>query len=411
MATDNRSQLHCAPALALAAFPTLLPEYSAPTHEAFAIALAGGSTTDLGQALSAYSGIVSIKGREFRLRLELSASTRLADAVVEGCPALVQLLSGCEDVVAQRIKQSVDLNAFSFELRDLLERLVDAADRPAATGYVLQQGLRSSEFYTRVIEELDAVGWHNVSLEDDTLSNIRFTARDDRQREHSLIVQPHPQHPAVPPTCVAALPEPFRILRWNSASSLSNVFQQFQQALQRFQQLWDDLDEIDANTWVLEPERPTRDCCHRRMALEHNSSVQILVNPKAVRAVPECRFLGADSIVNPLRDAMNDNISQWDETKPLLANLGIVLNVQFPSPATVSREEVTVACGICYSYDLGDSVPDKVCDGPKCRQPFHQACLIEWLRGLPSFQQSFNTIFGECPNCSKPMAIKLMPAR
>ena len=44
------------------------------------------------------------------------------------------------------------------------------------------------------------------------------------------------------------------------------------------------------------------------------------------------------------------------------------------------------------------------CDG--CAKPFHQACLAEWLQALPSTQQSFNRLFGECVYCSKPISIE-----
>ncbi|TWW78489.1 E3 ubiquitin-protein ligase FANCL [Takifugu flavidus] len=68
-------------------------------------------------------------------------------------------------------------------------------------------------------------------------------------------------------------------------------------------------------------------------------------------------------------------------------------------------------CGICYSYRLEDSIPDQVCNDPRCGQPFHQACLYEWLRGLPSSRQSFSVIFGDCPYCSKPITVKMAPQK
>lgn len=55
------------------------------------------------------------------------------------------------------------------------------------------------------------------------------------------------------------------------------------------------LDEIDSNTWVLEPEQPSRSCTSRRIALGNNASVQIDLNPVNARLLPECRFMGADN--------------------------------------------------------------------------------------------------------------------
>jgi hypothetical protein len=35
-----------------------------------------------------------------------------------------------------------------------------------------------------------------------------------------------------------------------------------------------------------------------------------------------------------------------------------------------------------------------------------QACLVEWLRVLPSTRQSFGTLFGVCPYCSTQIVVK-----
>lgn len=34
-------------------------------------------------------------------------------------------------------------------------------------------------------------------------------------------------------------------------------------------------------------------------------------------------------------------------------------------------------CGICYSYQLGDAIPDIICENSHCNQPFHHSCLYE----------------------------------
>ena len=55
------------------------------------------------------------------------------------------------------------------------------------------------------------------------------------------------------------------------------------------------LDEIDSNTWVLEPEHPLRSCTNRRIALGNNASIHVDLNPANPRLLPECRFMGADN--------------------------------------------------------------------------------------------------------------------
>lgn len=92
-------------------------------------------------------------------------------------------------------------------------------------------------------------------------------------------------------------------------------------------------------------------------------------------------------------DYRNPNIS-------VLQNLRHILEVDFPSRDDHGTEvgcsdhvmlpsgygegiidasvlqELTVECGICYSYRRDVMVPDKACDGP-CGKPFHSACLYE----------------------------------
>lgn len=48
-----------------------------------------------------------------------------------------------------------------------------------------------------------------------------------------------------------------------------------------------------------------------------------------------------------------------------------------PSSSTLVFQDFAKDCGICYAYRLEGSVPDQVCDDPRCGQPFHQACLYE----------------------------------
>ena len=69
-------------------------------------------------------------------------------------------------------------------------------------------------------------------------------------------------------------------------------------------------------------------------------------------------------------------------------------------------DDYSVECAICYAYHLDDAVPECACDS--CNKPFHQMCLCEWLRGLPTTHQSFNRLFGECPYCSKSITVEAL---
>jgi hypothetical protein len=50
------------------------------------------------------------------------------------------------------------------------------------------------------------------------------------------------------------------------------------------------------------------------------------------RRVPEVRFLGADSVIVPLKDSLNANLAKWDRKKMPRGNLEAVLGIEFPPP-------------------------------------------------------------------------------
>lgn len=213
---------------------------------------------------------------------------------------------------------------------------------------------------------------------------------------------------------------------------------------------------------MLEPLSASRDCVMRRIAIGGHCSLQIVrrdvpahpfslptpfsvvlvsqtLNVAAPTSLPELHFLGAERILNPMRQALNTNLARWSLQRSVRQNLEEVLETEFPSPqeaAESSAEAYNVDCAICYNYrSETEAVPECACDG--CGKPFHGSCLSEWLRGLPTTQQSFNRLFGvrlpwlrkctqpvrhvcqgkarvctgECPYCSRPIAVAMASTR
>eukprot|EP00123_Amoebidium_parasiticum_P000065 comp101620_c0_seq1/m.48742 comp101620_c0_seq1/g.48742 ORF comp101620_c0_seq1/g.48742 comp101620_c0_seq1/m.48742 type:complete len:375 (-) comp101620_c0_seq1:48-1172(-) len=347
-----------------------------------------------------YAGFICVQDHTYGLRVVLPPSTQsgsMADARVEGSWELCRVFSGLETALEQRLRQSASLLDFLLELKDMLEKLHRGSNAEPST--------LPASFYTSLVSELEEVGWHLVSSLDEGLMTMELGIADEGKRPHTLSLRLSPNHPLTPPTCKASLPHPF-VPKWTQRSRLSHLVQQFHEVVSSHQVLWNNLDEIDRCTWVLEPDHPTRAHTLRRFAVGKNCSLQVDLDPLHPLSMPECRFLGADSMVQPLKEKLTDNAHLWNPSQSVLQNLQNVLATTFPTPQTTSREEYGNECGICYSYKLGDSVPEKVCDDERCRQPFHVQCLVEWMRALPSTRQSFNVIFGECPYCCKPMTVK-----
>ena len=161
---------------------------------------------------------------------------------------------------------------------------------------------------------------------------------------------------------------------------------------------------------ILEPAVASYADTYRRIAVGRHSSVAITVDPQHPTAIPEIRFLGAESVIRPLNDSLNRHLLQWDFGRSLLDNLLHVLGLEaFPRPEDRrAADEDAVECGICYVYHLDGASPDRVCENPKCSRPFHSACLAEWLRAVPGTRQSFDTLFGECVYCQESITVKVV---
>ncbi|CAM9302852.1 unnamed protein product [Phaeothamnion confervicola] len=378
-------------------------------------------------AVSRYSGQVDALGRTYKVSLKRRRPPGGGEPVVDlssfRCDAELKSLMEAHrvmDLLRARLAQAHDVDAFMTELLDVLGRIGAAAPAPKPP---------PPEYYARLLSELD---WGVLVSVDDTLTRLQLRAADAAGREHILAVTLPPDYPAGPPACAVDLPRPLELGWAPGRSSLADAIAQFRAALAPYVPLWDALDDLDAHTWVLEPERPTRAHVHRRVAVAPHCSVMLRLDPLAPRAVPEIRFLGAESVIGPLRQNLNRGLAAWDHTSLPRRNLQRALGVEFPSPATTRREEYSADCGICYAHRLpsargdggnaagscsgsgGDkangsedvgAAPDLFCDNACCRRPYHPQCLLEWLQGLPTSRVSFDTVFGRCPYCSSPISV------
>ncbi|XP_022062505.1 E3 ubiquitin-protein ligase FANCL isoform X1 [Acanthochromis polyacanthus] len=345
-----------------------------------------------------YDGFITVQDRDLRMRIVLPPDHQLKRAKLHCCWQLRHLLRGYEHIVKQRLQQSADLVSFILELKTVLE--VGLKSRPES------RSIPPPQYYSQLISEMETLGWDKLLFIDTEFRMLRMKAEDSSARQHILTIKLKSKHPAEAPECSADLPIPLT-LTWTAQSTLEQIHSQFLLCLQSLAEFWDVLDEIDTKTWILEPEKPSRSDTMRRIAIGNNISIKVEVDPRHPKMLPECCLLGAEHVVTPLRNKLNANMHLWNPDSSVLHNLRDVLEIEFPSPATHEKSDFNVECGICYSYRLEAAIPDQVCNDPHCGQPFHQACLYEWLRALPTSRQSFSIVFGECPYCSKPITVKM----
>ncbi|KAF9435420.1 hypothetical protein BGZ76_006325 [Entomortierella beljakovae] len=166
---------------------------------------------------------------------------------------------------------------------------------------------------------------------------------DASQRKHILTVRFPPGYPAaslildpleVPEYDSERLSQAFDFEVTNSKEGLrlDSVVQKAEKQLELLSDFWDVMQDIDEKSWVIDPEKPTR------------------------------------------ADRTRRNDSKFPRE-----NLEVILELPngFPSPSNVTKDEMNIECGICYSFRYEGQIPDHLCSNPKCQRPFHRSCLYD----------------------------------
>lgn len=281
----------------------------------------------------------------------------------------------------------------------------------------LAKSSSSSSFYRSVYSEIEEVGWENLVRMSGDITFLSFRVLDKRGRLHVLEIQLDRNYPNCPPSVAADIPCMFN-LKWSINSRLKNLIHQFQEHLEMLQEFWSTLDEIDKSLWVAGNKQPSRALPCRQIHIGSDSFIMLSIDVDDPKALPECRFLGPDEFVNSLRKIWKQNAKRWSKDRSVIENLRSLLEIELPKPPAVVESEHQAECGICYAQflplddELGNksSETDYTCENTSCSRAFHSLCLAEWLRSITTTRQSFNVLFGNCPYCSEPVAVKVNSA-
>ncbi|XP_009338971.2 E3 ubiquitin-protein ligase FANCL isoform X2 [Pyrus x bretschneideri] len=274
---------------------------------------------------------------------------------------------------------------------------------------------QASTFYRAVYSEIEEVGWENLARFSGDLTSLSFRIIDGKGRVHVMEIQLDKTHPKCPPSISADVPYLFN-LKWSSNSRLKDVVRQFKKHLENLQAFWSTLDDIDRSLWVVDPKQASPAVSYRQIIIGNDCCITLFINSVDPRSLPECRFIGSGPFVNTLRNRWRRNSKRWLKDKPFLENLECLLETQLPMPPDVKKNDQQVECGICYAQSLpiDDELRDKngtgtdcTCDNTSCNKAFHSICLVDWLRSITTTRQSFDVLFGSCPYCSEPVAVKI----
>lgn len=355
-------------------------------------------------SLSAYSGFVCIKGREFRVCITSDCSRFDADESLK-----TMLGTKSVGMLKDRLQAATDPHEFLIELRDLVER---AMRKDSNNQQESGTDLPPSFYYERLLSEISEIGWNRIGSMDQAMRSLDLIVKDSANRSHTINLRLPVNYPSHVPLCAVSLPIDFEV-QWNEGYSLQSVISQFEELIESLQDFFRAMEDLDKNTWILEPEYPTWRETYRRIALGKHCSARIEVDPRApIKGFPECRFLGSENAIGPFKQQLNQNIHNWDTSGTVLprSNLEIILEMTLPTRDVNEDGEdgdLAVECGICYSYRLDDQVPDVACDLKECSKPYHRHCLTGWLQALPDTRESFGTLSGNCVYCEHPISVSI----
>ncbi|KAF2078014.1 hypothetical protein CYY_000652 [Polysphondylium violaceum] len=397
-----------------------------------------------------YRGLIDVLGKEYYVDISLP-STSLShnnnnnkislDTIRFDCDReFKQLLSPFEKTLENRLVQCKNINQFLFELQDIIERLITNQKQQQTatlTNSNTESFLLPFNVFNTVISELEIIGWNRILKIDRNVSKFSILLLDEKKREFIAEFSINEKYPDIEPNVKCLLPKSTHTSnsQKESKSTTSNTtstgnngivvaggskkmitiistIEKLEAKIKEYQEFFDIVEEIDAKTWVLEPENPKRSDVTRRIALKDSCSLLIEINPKSPKTFPvNCQFLGPEQAIDPLRKLLNQRFKEWSFSKGLLENLEYLMNIKFPLKENTRLEEFSVECGVCYSHRLYSpetnthSIPNVVCKNHRCQKQFHQSCLYEWLKALPNPHYSFNIVYGKCPYCTDPISV------
>ncbi|KAI7727356.1 hypothetical protein M8C21_003502, partial [Ambrosia artemisiifolia] len=231
---------------------------------------------------------------------------------------------------------------------------------------------------------IEEIGWEHLLKLAEDLS-------DKKERVHVLEILLDKSYPNCPPSVSADVPYLFD-LEWSRNSRLNDVVKQFRQHLEKLQQFWSAVEDIDQSLWVSDSAQLHRATSFRHINIGNDCSIMLHIRANEPRSLPESK------------------------DKLFAENLANLLDFQLPGPPGVEKNDQQLDCGICYSQflpvddELGPKsggTTDYVCENTTCSKAFHSVCLGDWLRSITTTRQSFDVLFGNCPYCSQPVAVKI----
>ena len=256
----------------------------------------------------------------------------------------------------------------------------------------------NSMYFQRVLDEIKEIGWGQISNIDPTLSFFEVMISDEKDRKIEIRFDLDNEFPNLPPKVTTNLPVPINFDWVPQTSQLNDILVSIKEMIPNFDKFWSQLEELDKEAFVIEPNEPTLNCCIRRIVLTNQVQMKIELSIKRPMNPPKVSFMGAEMQSNELREKYEMGVIHWNKNHSLKKNIEEILGMELPRKDSKEILETDFDCAICYLERLGGELPEIVCE--KCLKRFHRSCLYDWLRTRRDSEQSYQIIFGNCPFCS-----------
>lgn len=131
----------------------------------------------------------------------------------------------------------------------------------------------SADVCSTLVKELDGL-WDKLGDVHPSLTSLQLIIEDSYHRKLDIDIRLPNGYPNIPPICLMELPEDYNLI-WKDGYTLNNVISQYTKVADKYNSLWIQLEDIDNNCWVLEPDKPSLSIIKRRIALENHCSISI----------------------------------------------------------------------------------------------------------------------------------------
>lgn len=304
-------------------------------------------------------------------------------------PFLANILDGKEKFIQKELENSRNIDVFAFRLYNFVSKLISSRGI-TLTNY-------DTSFYKSLLSNLKRIGWENITSVDSTLKNITVSVKSlDKKRTINVKFNIPDNFPNDPPTVTSDLPTEISF-DWNqNKSKLSDILTIIQKEMPSYENLWNELEDLDRNTIVIDPHKPSLKSCYRLVFI--NKQLWVYIETKTAGFRPLIKFKGAEKCKREFQQNYEQKCIEWDSSFTIRQNLEKILDIKFPQRG-IDNVEVEIECSICFCERYGGEYPDVVCENEKCSKHFHRICLFDALKENHSTNQGFHTIYGKCPSC------------